>query len=56
MTCKELSLPHTTEIIEFPDMKKEAFLKINPNGRVPAIQDPNTGVSMRPLSAVVHLL
>lgn len=47
MALKELSLPYTTEMVEFSNMKSEPFVSTNPNGRVPAIDDPNTGVSGR---------
>ncbi len=45
---EELGVPYETEFIEFQDMKKEGspLMNINPNGRVPAIEDPNTGISM----------
>lgn len=45
MVLKALEIPYTTEFVDFPDMKKEPFVSVNPNGRVPAIEDPNTGVS-----------
>ncbi|EFY92707.1 hypothetical protein J3458_001842 [Metarhizium acridum] len=39
ITLEELRVPYKTITIENP--KEESFLKINPNGRLPAIQDPN---------------
>ena len=42
----ELSVPYETKIMDFPDLKKEPFEKMNPNGRVPAIEDPNTGITL----------
>lgn len=41
-----LNVPYDNKIMDFPDLKKEPFESVNPNGRVPAIEDPNTGVSM----------
>ncbi|OAQ68982.1 glutathione S-transferase [Pochonia chlamydosporia 170] len=39
ITLEELGIPYKAITIENP--KDESFLKINPNGRLPAIQDPN---------------
>lgn len=33
-------------MVELPDAKKESYTNINPNGRLPAIEDPNTGVKL----------
>lgn len=30
--------------MKFPDMKTESYLKLNPHGRVPVLEDPNTGI------------
>jgi glutathione S-transferase len=43
---EELGLPYETKFIDFADMKKEPYTSINPNGRVPAIEDPNTGITL----------
>ena len=43
---EELGIPYETDYMEFPNMKEEPFVSVNPNGRVPAIEDPNTGVSL----------
>lgn len=45
MVLKELSLPYTEEFVDFSEIKSEPYISVNPNGRVPAIDDPNTGVS-----------
>ena len=44
ITLEELGLPYTTHKINFSssDQKSEEFLKINPNGRIPAITDTFT--------------
>lgn len=41
MLLGELGLPYEVEAISFPDLKQPEFLKVNPNGRMPAIVDPN---------------
>ena len=43
IVLEELGIPYETKFLEMPDMKGPEFTKINVNGRVPAIQDPNNG-------------
>ncbi|KAH8802942.1 putative glutathione S-transferase [Xylogone sp. PMI_703] len=40
--AEEPKAPYEMKFLEFVEMKKPAYEKINPNGRVPAIEDPNT--------------
>jgi glutathione S-transferase len=56
MILEDLNIPYTHKIIPFPDMKKEPFESINPNGRVPAIQDPNTDITLWESGAIVEYL
>ncbi|KAJ5908100.1 hypothetical protein N7495_000782 [Penicillium taxi] len=53
---KELNIPFETKNIEFPDLKKEPYVSINPNGRAPAIEDPNTGVVLWESGAILEYL
>ncbi|KAI0506213.1 thioredoxin-like protein [Xylaria bambusicola] len=56
MLLEELGLPYEHKILDFPDMKKEPFLSLNPNGRVPAIEDPNTGLRLFESGPIVEYL
>jgi glutathione S-transferase len=56
MILEELNVPYTLKMIEFPEMKKEAYESINPNGRVPAIEDPNTGITLWESGAIIEYL
>jgi glutathione S-transferase len=56
MILEELNVPYTYKIIEFPDMKKEPYESSNPNGRVPAIEDPNTGITLWESGAIIEYL
>lgn len=56
MIFNELNLPYESKFMEFPDMKKEPFESININGRVPAIQDPNTGITIWESGAILEYL
>jgi glutathione S-transferase len=56
MILEELNVPYTLKMIEFPDMKKEAYELVNPNGRVPAIEDPNTGITLWESGAIIEYL
>jgi glutathione S-transferase len=55
-----LSLPYTVKLWDFGDapngVKSSTFTKINPNGRVPALEDPNTGVTSWESGACLNYL
>lgn len=56
-----LSIPYEVRLWEFGDdpekgVKGQAFLQINENGRVPALDDPNTGVISWESGAVINYL
>ena len=53
---KELNLPHEIINIPFSDIKKPDYLSINPNGRIPAIEDPNTGLTLWESGAIIEYL
>lgn len=56
MICEELSLPYNLVDTPFPDLKKPDFLIINPNGRMPAIHDPNTNLTLWESGAITEYL
>ncbi|KAI1294469.1 thioredoxin-like protein [Xylaria venustula] len=56
MILEELGLPYEYKIVDFTDMKKEPYLTLNPNGRVPAIEDPNTGLTLWESGPIVEYL
>lgn len=41
-----LRVPYDVKYQELNETKTESFLKITPNGRMPAIEDPNTGITL----------
>jgi glutathione S-transferase len=51
---EELNIPYELELVSNP--KEEWFVKINPNGRVPAIIDPNTDLTLWESGAIVEYL
>ena len=53
---KELEIPYEAKELDFPDLKKEPYESVNPNGRVPAIQDPNTGITLWESGAILEYL
>jgi len=56
MILSELGIPYDAEAVPMPDLKKPAYLAINPNGRLPAIHDPNTGITLWESGAIVEYL
>ncbi|QMW29008.1 glutathione S-transferase [Aspergillus flavus] len=53
---EELNLPYETRFVSFQDVKKEPFIKLNPNGRLPAIEDPNKNITLWESGAIVEYL
>jgi len=61
MALEFLKVPYTIKMWNFGDdaetgVKGTAFTKINENGRVPALEDPNTGVVSWESGAVMNYL
>jgi glutathione S-transferase len=50
----ELSLPHTVIPIPLSEVKLPPYTAINPNGRLPAIHDPNTDLTLWESGAIVE--
>jgi len=53
---EELGLPYDTEYVDMAKIKQEPYISINPNGRVPAIEDPNTGYTIWESGACIQYL
>ncbi|OAA45457.1 glutathione-s-transferase theta, gst [Metarhizium rileyi] len=53
---EELGLPYEHKFLDFKQVKEEPFISLNPNGRVPAIEDPNTGISLWESGAIIDYL
>ena len=53
---KELGLPHEITPTQYSEVKKPEYLAINPNGRIPAIHDPNTGITLWESGAIIEYL
>lgn len=49
------SLANTPQI-PITNPKEESYTKINPNGRLPAIEDPNTGITLWESGAIIEYL
>ncbi|KAI2473546.1 glutathione S-transferase [Annulohypoxylon bovei var. microspora] len=50
---EELQVPYEIKSIRFDDVKKKPLIDVNPNGRVPAIEDPNTGLTLWESGAII---
>lgn len=50
---KELSLPYEVEHLAPAELKVEPFISLNPNGRTPAVVDPNKNITLWEVSLLV---
>lgn len=53
---EELGLPYEAIVVPLSNVKKPEYTAINPNGRLPSIQDPNTGITLWESGAIVEYL
>ncbi|KAK3052920.1 hypothetical protein LTR09_005984 [Extremus antarcticus] len=53
---EELGLPYETEFVDFGVIKQKPYTDVNPNGRVPSIKDPNTGITLWESGAIIDYL
>ncbi|KAJ2996574.1 hypothetical protein NUW58_g936 [Xylaria curta] len=53
---EELQVPYEIKSFKFDDVKKKPFIDINPNGRVPAIEDPNHDLTLWESGAIITYL
>ncbi|KAI0868101.1 glutathione S-transferase [Hypoxylon argillaceum] len=53
---EELGLPWKFESLPLPDLKKEPYTNLNPNGRVPTLVDPNKDIVIWESGAIAEYL
>jgi glutathione S-transferase len=55
---EELGLPWTYHHVNIVngEVKAEPYISINPNGRLPSIEDPNTGIKIWESGAIIEYL
>ncbi|KAF3483018.1 glutathione transferase [Arthroderma uncinatum] len=56
LILEELGIPYETEKIPREEIKQAPYTKINPNGRTPALYDPNTDLTIWESGAIVIYL
>ncbi|KAJ6007870.1 glutathione S-transferase [Penicillium herquei] len=56
IVLEELNLPYESVWVELDGLKQKPFTDVNPNGRLPAIIDPNTGLTLWESGAIVQYL
>ncbi|CAM1501378.1 Fc.00g105400.m01.CDS01 [Cosmosporella sp. VM-42] len=56
LVLEELGVPYKCERVTMASVKEEPYISINPNGRVPAIIDPNKDVTIWESGAIIDYL
>ncbi|KAF3404185.1 Glutathione S-transferase 2 [Talaromyces pinophilus] len=56
LILEELGVPYTIHSFKFDDVKKPPFTDINPNGRAPAIVNPNKNLTLWESAAIIQYL
>lgn len=53
---EELGVPYEIKAVKFEEVKSPPLTDVNPNGRVPVIQDPNTDLTLWESGAIIQYL
>ncbi|KAG4026442.1 hypothetical protein MFRU_040g00030 [Monilinia fructicola] len=53
---EELSIPYEIKMVGYGDLKQKPYTDLNPNGRAPVLQDPNTGYKIWETGAIIEYL
>lgn len=56
MILYSLDIPHEVIYVPYKEIKNPEYLKVNPNGRLPTIEDPNTGIRLWESGAIIDYL
>ncbi|KAI0151720.1 thioredoxin-like protein [Xylariaceae sp. FL1272] len=56
MVLEELGVPFEYRELQFEDVKSSPYIDLNPNGRVPTIEDPNTGLTIFESGPIIEYL
>ncbi|GKT85286.1 glutathione S-transferase [Colletotrichum tofieldiae] len=56
MILEELEIPYEHVMIDLAVVKEEPYVSINPNGRLPALRDPNTDTTLWESGAIIEYL
>ncbi|RYP20908.1 hypothetical protein DL765_002558 [Monosporascus sp. GIB2] len=56
LVLEELNIPYKAKFVDMKDVKQEPYILLNPNGRLPTIEDPNTGLTLWESGAIVEYL
>lgn len=56
MFLEQLGLPYEVEYVDMSVSHSEPYTLINPNGRMPSIEDPNTGITLWESGAILQYL
>jgi glutathione S-transferase len=46
IVLESLKLPYQIHELELSEVKQESYIELNPNGRLPTLEDPNRGVTL----------
>ncbi|KAF2183919.1 glutathione S-transferase [Zopfia rhizophila CBS 207.26] len=53
---EELGIPYDLKVLGYAALKQKPYTDVNPNGRAPAIVDPNTGLTVWESGAIIEYL
>ncbi|KAM0077277.1 hypothetical protein ACKRZS_010581 [Fusarium odoratissimum] len=56
IVLEELQIPWKPKYLPLSEVKKPEYVAINPNGRLPALEDPNTGITVWESGAILEYL